>query len=290
MKVFTCVLAVVLSLIPAQYLYAKTKAWPDLGYISDSFFEVGLGSEYGDSPNQNLRKWNTPLKIYVEHQIGDKQLHNQLLNAHIKQLRDITQFDIQRVNNKSDANVFYYFTRQSALSELVETEVGASAVEYLHGAICLANVKTDRSNFITSAHIFIPVDQARMHGKLVACIVEELTQALGLIRDSELVFPSIFNDKTRNALLTGLDEILLRLFSEKRVKAGMSKQELKPVIDALLKQYQRQGLISSAELRVQQGELYEMLGFKRRTPARPTRSRPQSKPLNALEMLKAANN
>lgn len=290
MKVFTCVLAVVLSLIPAQYLYAKTKAWPDLGYISDSFFEVGLGSEYGDSPNQNLRKWNTPLKIYVEHQIGDKPLHNQLLNAHIKQLRDITQFDIQRVNNKADANVFYYFTRQSALSELVETEVGASAVEYLHGAICLANVKTDRRNFITSAHIFIPVDQARMHGKLVACIVEELTQALGLIRDSELVFPSIFNDKTRNALLTGLDEILLRLFSEKHVKAGMSKQELKPVIDALLKQYQRQGLISSAELRVQQGELYEMLGFKRRTPIRPTRSIPQSKPLNALEMLKAANN
>jgi len=266
LKIINGVLLLIFSLITCQKTYAKPIAWPDIEYIIQSFFEVGLGSEHGTSSNHNLRKWREPLRIYVEHQIGDKQLHDQLLNAHIQQLTLITNIDIQRVNNITDANVFYYFTRQSALQSLVKTRLGNTATEYLHGAICLASVKTDSNNAITSAHIFIPVDQARMHGKLVACIVEELTQALGLIRDSDLVFPSIFNDKTPNTLLTGLDEILLRLLSERSVKAGMSKQQLRPVLFKLLQGYKTAGLIDSADARVQTGELYKMLGFRRATP------------------------
>jgi len=245
-------------------VFAKTAAWPDLEYIMQSFFEVGLGTEHGTSANQNLRKWRQPLRVYVEHQIGDKPLHNQLLDAQIKQLTSIPNINIQRTEDKSTANVFYYFTRQSALGDLVQKNLGNSATQYLHGAICLASVKTNSDNAITSAYIFIPVDQARMHGKLVACIVEELTQALGLVRDSDLVFPSIFNDKTPNTLITGLDDILLRLLSEKTVKAGMSKQQLRPILLKLLQQYKQSGLIDTADQRVQTGDLYQMLGFSRK--------------------------
>lgn len=276
MKTHICVLALVLIAMSSFKIQAS--AWPNLQYISQSFFEVGLGTEHGISPNLNLRKWNKPIKIYVEHKIGDKALHDQLLDAHIKQLVNITNFDISRVDNKSQANVFYYFTKQSELKSLVQRDLGNSAIEYLHGAICLASVKANKKNHITSAHIFIPVDQARMHGKLVACIVEELTQALGLIRDSDLVFPSIFNDKTRNALLTGLDEILLRLLSESEIKAGMSQVQLAPIVLQLLKKYEKQGLISTAEERVQSGELYEMLGFKRKRPNKKSLAVRRTKP------------
>ena len=291
MKIKFCVIAVIVSVIPTKCLYANLNAWPHISYISNSFFEVGLGAEHGKSHNLNLRKWNKPLRIYVEHQIGDQPLHDQLLDAHINQLVKITNFDISRVKNKSEANVYYYFTKQSILSGLVQNELGQSVVEYLHGAICLANVKTDNGNNIISAHIFIPVDQARMHGKLVACIVEELTQTLGLIRDSELVFPSIFNDKTQNTLLTGLDEILLRLLAEDTVKAGMSRQELEPIIMSILMNYQRQGLIKTAEQRVQEGALYEMLGFKRRRNNNSRMKEPSSKPIprNAIDLIKATD-
>ena len=293
MKIKFCVIAaVIMSVIPTKCLYANINAWPHISYISNSFLEVGLGAEHGKSHNLNLRKWNKPLRIYVEHQIGDQPLHDQLLDAHISQLVKITTFDISRVKNKSEANVYYYFTKQSILPSLVQNELDQSVVEYLHGAICLANVKTDKGNNIISAHIFIPVDQARMHGKLVACIVEELTQSLGLIRDSDLVFPSIFNDKTRNALLTGLDEILLRLLAEDTVKAGMSREELEPILHSILMKYQRQGLIRTAEQRVQEGALYEMLGFKRRKNANNKMMKSSSKyrPLSAIDLIKAANN
>lgn len=252
-------------LIPAFSLSAKENAWTNINYISQSFFEVALGNEHNTSQNKNLRKWKSPIKIYVEHQTGDQQLHDQLLDAHIKQLKTITKFNISRVKDPSDANIFYYFTQQSSLKALVREKLGSSATKYIQGAVCLGSIKTQEENIITSAYIFIPVDQARMHGKLVTCIVEEITQALGLVRDSDLVFPSIFNDKSHNTLLTGLDEILLRLLSEQSVKAGMSKKELTPIIYKLLNTFESQGLIKTADYRVQQGKLYEMLGYKRKT-------------------------
>jgi len=236
--------------------------WQHPDYIAKSFLEVALGNEHGQSVNLNLRKWQQPIRIYVEHQTGDKPLHDSLLNAHIKQLISITGFDIKRVANRKLANLHYYFTRQKTLPSLVKDNIGESAVQYLHGSVCLANIQTAANNVITRAYVFIPVDQARMHGKLVACIVEELTQILGLVRDSDLVFPSIFNDKSHNMLLTGLDDILLRLLSEDTIKAGMSAKELRPILDRLLSQYQISGLINSAQNRVQQGELYEMLGYR----------------------------
>lgn len=263
MRYFIYIVIIITNLIYLPNVEAKTPKWQDIDYIIQSFFEVGLGAEHGISKNLNLRKWNKPIRIYVEHNVGDKTLHNRLLNAHIDQLKEITKLDIQRVDNKSAANIFYFFTRQSEIRQLVENKLGADVAKNLHGSVCLASAKINKKNVITSTHIFIPIDLARMHGKLVACIVEEITQSLGLFRDSELVFPSIFNDKTKNTLLTGLDEILLRLLSDKRIKAGMSKTELKPILMSILAEYKSQGLIKTADYRVQKGELYEMLGFRR---------------------------
>jgi len=257
------VYASILAALLITFNVDAKKSWQHPDYIAQSFLEVALGNEHGKSRNLNLRKWLRPIRIYVEHQTGDELLHDNLLNAHITQLVSITGFDIKRVNNRAQANLYYFFTRQQSLPSLVKDNIGQSAVQYLHGSVCLANIKTAANNEIVSAYIFIPVDQARMHGKLVACIVEELTQILGLVRDSDLVFPSIFNDKSHNMLLTGLDDILLRLLSEDVIKAGMSAQQLRPILDKLLIRYQTSGLIDSAQQRVQQGKLYEMLGYRK---------------------------
>jgi len=239
------------------------RSWQSSDYIKQSFYEVALGSEYGDHVNNGLRKWQQPLRIYVEHQVPDKALHQELLMAQISHLSTITKLDIELTSNKAQANVHYYFTNQAKLKPLVLKKLGAKAVEHLLGSACIASIKTTKDNQIVFAYIFIPVDLARFHGKLVSCIVEEITQALGLVRDSDLVFPSIFNDRSKNALLTGLDEILLRLLSEESIKPGMTKQQLEPLLSAILKRYRAAGLIKSAQQRVIKGKLYKMLGYRR---------------------------
>ncbi len=45
----------------------------------------------------------------------------------------------------------------------------------------------------------------------LSCIHEEITQGLGLANDSPLARPSIFNDDEEFALLTPMDELMLKM-------------------------------------------------------------------------------
>ena len=239
----------------------KSEPWQNIEYIEQSFYEVALGNEFGLSTFR-VRKWLKPLTIYVEHETDDVQLHDQLLNAHIKHLRSITGLKITRVDKKDAANIRFFFTSQKRMPQLIGDIIGKDSVQYLHGSVCLANINTNDNGEIITGNVFIPIDQARMHGKLVTCIIEELTQVLGLVRDSDLVFPSIFNDRSHNNLLTGLDDILLRILHDSKIKPGMTKQQLHPVIKSILEGYRSNNMIATANKRVQKGDLYLMLGYR----------------------------
>ena len=59
----------------------------------------------------------------------------------------------------------------------------------------------------------------------LSCIHEELAQGLGLANDSPSARPSIFNDDDEFALLTGHDELLLRMLYDPRLRPGMTAPE-----------------------------------------------------------------
>lgn len=66
-----------------------------------------------------------------------------------------------------------------------------------------------------------------------ACLHEELAQALGLPNDSNLARPSIFNDDQEFALLTRMDEDMLRLLYSPELHPGMTEDEARPIVQRL---------------------------------------------------------
>lgn len=62
-----------------------------------------------------------------------------------------------------------------------------------------------------------------------SCIHEEMTQGLGLIKDSQTARPSIFNDDEEFAFLTTHDEMLLKMLYDPRLSPGMSFDEARPI-------------------------------------------------------------
>jgi hypothetical protein len=232
-----------LNMLVASVAFAASQPWQKTEFITNSFYEIALGSEYGGSALK-VRKWEKPVKIYVEHQVGDVALHNELLNSHIQDLRSITGLNIQRVKSKSRANIKYYFTSQKKLPALVRSVSGKGSVQYIKTAVCLATMRVNGDSSINSAAIFIPVNQARMHAKLLSCIVEELTQVLGLPRDSDAVFPSIFNDRSRDQMLTGLDVTLLKLLYHPKIKSGMGKKQLRPILRNVITRMRNKGQLA----------------------------------------------
>ncbi len=253
--------AVTLLLQTSSAISANVPHWQDSQYIERSFYDIALQNEY-DNKQTRVRKWVKPLRIYVDHQVGENELHLKLLKMHLSQLHKITALPMQFVKNKSQANVIVFITRSSQVNSIISSEISPESIKPLRNAVCLANFKKNNNNEITRALVIIPVDRARMHGKLISCFVEELTQILGLPNDSKMIHPTIFSDRNIYKLLTGLDYILLKLLYSAEIKAGMTKAELKPKIQQILNQWQQDGTIKNAQKEVVKGELYELLGYR----------------------------
>ncbi|PQJ60073.1 hypothetical protein BTO10_11835 [Vibrio chagasii] len=250
-----------LLLVSLSFKAASTPlTWLDKAFIETAFYNVALQHEYS-SGTKPLAKWQQPIKIWIDHRVGDKELHQELAELHIQHLAQVTQHPISLVDKESEANVKWIYTRQSKWISESKRVLNLKSIEHLNSAICTAGYRTNAKGEIVYAGIIIPVDQARSRGKLVACIVEEITQVLGLPNDSDTAYPSIFNDHTPEDLLSTLDVVLLQLLYEPELKPGMTKTQVKPIVRKILKRYQETGVLKRAPNTTQQAPLCQLIGY-----------------------------
>lgn len=64
----------------------------------------------------------------------------------------------------------------------------------------------------------------------LSCLHEELSQALGLPNDDPRARPSVFNDDEEFALLTRMDEVMLRMLYSPVLAPGMTEAEAGPLL------------------------------------------------------------
>jgi hypothetical protein len=238
--------------------------WQASNYIIGSFIEIALKNEF-DSKPAKLRKWNKPVHVWLDHKgpenQANKALHTNLVRMHLDHLEELTGQYVGLVANEAQADMKVIFTSEKQWKRDIEQTVGSKMTPRMMKAVCMAALKTNGKSEISSAVVIIPVDQAIRHRKLVTCIVEEITQVMGLPNDSDSVFPSIFNDKTPNDLLTGLDGLLLQLLYHPDLEVGMTAAEVMPVMRTLVTEMQIDGTVDNAVKTVKKGELYPLMGF-----------------------------
>ena len=236
--------------------------WAKKEYLVSSFVEIALNNEYSVKQSR-VRKWTVPIRYYFVHRVADQQLHEQLSKLHLQHLSDITGVDIQPVSKKNKANLLIVFSTEGRLEKELQSEFNIKSkkqrTQLFRNSVCLAHFSINTDHSIRKAIVIIPVDRARAHAKLVACIVEELTQVMGLPNDSEKVFPSIFNDKSTDYLLTGMDYIFLKLLYDVKLMVGMTKKQVEFVLKEMVTELDDNGSLSQAEERVMKAGLYTLL-------------------------------
>jgi len=236
-------------------VFAKMAHWQDKRYIESSFYDIALRSEY-DRISPVVRKWKQPLNIWISSSAGDPEQQRRLLAMHFTHLGDITNLPFKFVDEREKANVRVFFTGEKQLKETVAREMSAAAAEYMQNSMCLGKIRFNRNAEITRGTVVIPVERVQAQGKLVPCIVEELTQMLGLINDSKIAFPTVFSDVTDNQLLTGLDYLLLKLLYAPQMRSGMNVYQVVPILRRHLIDWERTGVIRNAEVAITDGPLY----------------------------------
>lgn len=169
-----------------------------------------------------------------------------------KRLAKITGHPISTVSRPNNANFHVFFAGKDdsdfvrkRLKQLIptisETELDLFA-NPPRSFYCLVAAVSGARN---SRHLTRAVALVRAeHPDLVrlSCVHEELAQGLGLPNDSPEARPSIFNDDDEFALLTTHDEMLLKLLYDKRLKAGMTAEQARPVTRIIARELMGQKL------------------------------------------------
>lgn len=229
--------------------------WQNKHYIEGSFYDIVMRGEY-ERVRPVIRKWNKPLRIWIHSTAGDAEQQRWLLAMHFYQIGQITNLPVEFVQHREQANVRVFFTNESEAPAIVHREMSPVAVKQLDSSVCLGHIRYNRWAEITRGTVVIPVERAQREGKLTPCVVEEMTQLLGLINDSKRFYPTVFSDLTDDELLTGLDYVLLKLLYSPELRSGMTRKQAAPVIRRQLERWERTGLIRSAQYAVSMGPLY----------------------------------
>lgn len=241
--------ALLCTWLAASASFATTRAslphWQDKRYIEDSFLDIAMSSEY-ERLSPVVRKWNRPLRIWIKSTAGDAEEQRWMLAMHFVQLGRITGLPVYFVDKLEHANVRIFFVGEKDVHEVVAREMTPVAKQQIDDTVCIGSIGFNRWAEITRGTVVIPVERAEAQGKLVSCVVEEVTQMLGLINDSSRIYPTVFSDVTDDQFLTGLDFVLLKLLYSPQVRNGMTAKEVLPLIRHQLVAWERSGLIMSA--------------------------------------------
>jgi hypothetical protein len=199
--------------------HAGPKGWPAIKTLIAQFSDLAFDSEYGGAHRRgHVVRWNGPVRVSIRG-FGSARYRTEVQD-HLQHLARLTGLDIRLVD------------WSSALAgpnlEIIFVSGGGGRLD--PRAPC-STLLYDRHFVIYRAEIRIaPAEPAqRRH-----CLVEELTQAMGLANDSRRLRRSIFNDGSRAATLEPWDRLMVRVLYDRLIRPGMSRYEAMPIARRLI--------------------------------------------------------
>jgi hypothetical protein len=192
-----------------------------------NFDTIVFHNEFDSQTDKRLRKWAVPVRLFLDIRAGDRKLIEFAVQQHVRHLAEITGYDVALTDDPAAANVTVVFERESALDQIRLDYFPPSfdIKPVMQTNLCIGQYQSNSRYEIVHGIVVIPTDRVMSRGRLEACIVEEITQILGLPNDSDDVFPSIFNDRSIDIELTAQDILLIKLLFDPRLRAGMPRAD-----------------------------------------------------------------
>jgi hypothetical protein len=196
--------------------------------VIEYFAEVALGFEFGGAP-EVTRKWVTNMKIFVG---GHKtpELMNELEDI-VTEINSLATdgFSINIVTDSLQMNFYVFLGSGSAYASKYPSQSTLVAANW-----GLFTVYWDASDQIYQGNMYVDVDRANdLEEKHL--LREELTQSLGLARDSQGYDDSIFQSAwTTTTEYAGIDRDLIRLLYHPEISTGLNKAQVEDLLTEII--------------------------------------------------------
>lgn len=246
---FRAVLLVWVALLPAASLAQETKAGgtkapPSVDELVRYFDIVIFQSEFKTAnPSAIVKKWTGPLRLAIRSfdeitvekngrevprlkQVKVKKPHIRFIQKHLNSLIKATGLkteDVKKTGKSSNFIINFVPRRQMGNPHLAKADPKLLKKMAAEGG-CFFLLWADRTSGNISRAVIV-VNSERLLIRINHCLLEEMTQSLGLPNDSNMISPSIFSDRSRRTDLTRTDLIILKTLYDPRMKVGMAKEE-----------------------------------------------------------------
>jgi len=196
---------------PSQYALAGRM--PPVHELLWQYREIALRAEFGGFARRGrIIKWAGP--IVAELRGANLDVYEPEVLRHMAELTRLTGLHFRTVR----APGFDAFSGVQPNMIITFVHNGGRGPNDLENA-CETRAYSGSDFIIRRAEIRIHADWnlLRRH-----CIVEEITQALGLMNDSSFFSPSIFNDHSKQQALSPWDRLMVRAHYDRRLLPGMT--------------------------------------------------------------------
>lgn len=199
---------------------------------------IAFYREYDPGVEHAMTRWDKPITIAYVGEITERQRKE--LDNHLAELAHLSGRDFVHVApDQADVVAFLapdafervldtyrddyrrFFRSDDAMEDVTREMAGET--------LCFGRIITKtRSGSLEQAMVVIPTEIDRFLVR--SCIIEELTQVMGPVNDSDDIKPSIFNDSSGNLLLSDHDRLIIRVLYDDRLQAGMTWDQAEPIV------------------------------------------------------------
>lgn len=196
--------------------------------VMEYFEEVALGFEFGGA-SEVTRKWANEMKIFVG---GDQkpELMNELQDI-ITEINALATdgFSISIVTDSLQMNYYIFLGPGDVYGNIYPSQSGLIA-----GNWGLFSVYWDPAEQIYKGNMYVDIERANDEEEK-HLLREELTQSLGLAKDSERYDESIFQkDWTTITAYSKIDKDLIRLLYHPQMHAGLNAVQVRDALTEII--------------------------------------------------------
>ena len=185
----------------------------------DYFLEIALGTEYGGA-QPVIRKWRQDLKINLMGTPSETDMKT--LDDVIKELNGIID-GVSLWEVEGQANVEIHFLPEDEFSQIEPNYVPLN-----YGFFW---VQWNGDGELTFTRILIATDEVITQAVRSHLLREELTQSLGLMRDSNRYPDSIFYQGfTNTTAYSEIDKVVIEILYLNEIRTNMTEAEVREVL------------------------------------------------------------
>jgi len=218
--------------------------------IVDGFLKTTFGAEYQLAGKvDRIRKFDKPVRVFITGvDRPDRSRQIETVTADIGE--HIGHLDIAVTKNREEANLIVRLVPDRDLDRSIRKSYGTTTARKIRKSLnpqCLSGFRKNDKYEIEYAEVILTVDSGDF--VFLDCAYEEMLQSLGPINDTGSVPWTMFNDAVSMGFFDTYDRYLLNILYDPRVKAGMSVDQVRPLLPAILKDVRSRITSSPAEPR-----------------------------------------